>query len=178
MWGAPRSHPHSRIPASHCASARKEGRIRFAKHRRSVSRKSRLGRCNFPTAGVSTEKATHAEWRGRITNFGLTGARASLACQSTFARRVACHPKLSILGRRQPTFARRAFEGELRWAPFARIRERRVEAPPGFEPGVEVLQGHPRSLLSINRLPISRASCCASNTSCFSGDRLKLCPVG
>ena len=33
-----------------------------------------------------------------------------------------------------------ALERELRWAPFARDRERRVEAPPGFEPGVEVLQ--------------------------------------
>ena len=29
---------------------------------------------------------------------------------------------------------------ELRWATFACIRERRLEAPPGFEPGMEVLQ--------------------------------------
>ena len=39
----------------------------------------------------------------------------------------------------EPTFAVRD-SAQLRWATFAWDAERRLEAPPGFEPGVEVLQ--------------------------------------
>ena len=39
------------------------------------------------------------------------------------------------------------------------MTEEKVEAPPGFEPGVEVLQSHPRCLLALSvRVEFSRKS--------------------
>ena len=62
------------------------------------------------------------------------------AYRSSFASQVAWLATRSsqVASNSPPSLA--SISRELWWEPFACIPERRVEAPPGFEPGVEVLQ--------------------------------------